>query len=328
MPLLACFLLSFIPAFLYACLLYWLDRYEKEPRTVLGGAFLWGALVAVGTAFVLNTLFGVGVYLFTGSEGFSELAMSSVSAPLVEETLKGMAVLLIFVVLPQEFDSVLDGMVYAGVTALGFAASENVLYLYQYGFVESGWDGIRELFILRVVLGAWGHAFFTSFTGIGLALARLSRSQGVRSLAPLVGWLLAVFAHFMHNTLAAFASTYESLLVVYAADWLGWLLMAAIGAVALWRERAWVRTQLLEEVAGGLLTEAQYRVATSRLRRTWAQLGSRRYGKFRPTQRFYTLCTELAYKKHQYQRLGEGRANPAALIEEMRQELRDLTPLL
>lgn len=326
MPILICILLSFIPAFLYASLLYWLDRYEKEPKYLLGGAFLWGAVVSVAVAYVLNTIFGVGVYLFTGSEGISDIAMSSISAPLVEETLKGLAVLIIFLVIPQEFDSVLDGMVYAGVTALGFAASENVIYLYQMGYLEDGWEGVRQVFLLRVVLGAWGHAFFTSFIGIGLALARLSRSRSVRLLAPLGCWLLAMFTHFMHNTLATLSSGFDSLVLVFAVDWAGWLLMALIGAAALWRERSWVRTQLLEEVSSGLLSEAQYQIAISRLRRTWAQIGSRMRGRYRHTHRFYTLCTELAYKKHQYQRLGEGKANPAALIEQLRQELGELSP--
>jgi RsiW-degrading membrane proteinase PrsW (M82 family) len=326
MPVIAAVLLSFIPAFLYACLLYWLDRYEREPWLLLGGAFVWGAMVAAGAAYVINTVFGVGVYMMTNSEVWTDIATSSISAPLTEETLKAIAVLIVFIVFSKEFDSVIDGLLYAGVTALGFAATENVIYLYEMGYLEEGWQGLWSLFWLRVVLGAWGHPFYTAFTGIGLALARMNRSRLVKLLAPLFGWVLAVFAHFLHNTMAVFATGLESLAVVYVVDWSGWLLMALIGLAALTRERSWIRNQLLEEVHNGLITQAQYHTATSRLRRNQAQWRSRKVSQKRLTKRFYTLCTELAFKKEQYQKLGERQSNPMELIEQMRGELRELSP--
>ena len=46
-------------------------------------------------------------------------------APIIEESLKGLAVLLVFLLFRKEFDSILDGIVYAAITALGFAATEN-----------------------------------------------------------------------------------------------------------------------------------------------------------------------------------------------------------
>jgi RsiW-degrading membrane proteinase PrsW (M82 family) len=325
-PLTIAFLLSFIPAYLYACLLYWLDRYEREPWPLLGGAFVWGAVVAAGASYVLNTVFGVGVYLMTNSEGWTDIAVSSISAPLVEETLKAFAVLIVFIVFSKEFDSVVDGLLYASVTALGFAATENVFYLYESGYLEQGWQGMWFLFWLRVVLGAWGHPFYTAFTGIGLALARMNRSRLVKLLAPLLGWGLAVFVHFLHNTLAVFATDLESLVLVYVVDWSGWLLMALVGLAALLRERSWIRSQLLEEVNNGLITQAQYHIATSRLRRSRAQWRSHGRSQKQLTKRFYTLCTELAFKKQQYLRVGETQSNPMELIEQMRAELRELSP--
>ena len=47
---------GFVPMLLFAWLIYWLDRYEKEPKVLLGGVFLWGAVVAAGGAFLVNTL--------------------------------------------------------------------------------------------------------------------------------------------------------------------------------------------------------------------------------------------------------------------------------
>ena len=109
----------------------------------------------------------------------------------MEETLKGLAVLGVFLVFHSEFDSVLDGIIYAGVAALGFAATENTYYIYTYGFQEGGWSGLLSLAFIRVILVGWQHPFYTAFIGIGLAMARLNRNWLVKIIAPLLGLALA-----------------------------------------------------------------------------------------------------------------------------------------
>ena len=133
---------GYVPMFLFAAILYWIDRFEKEPRKLLFGSFIWGAAISAGFSYLVNTVFGMGIYLTTGSQSFTEIATASLVAPPVEETLKGLAVLLIFWAFHSEFDSTLDGIVYAGITALGFAATENVYYIYNYGYLESGYSGL------------------------------------------------------------------------------------------------------------------------------------------------------------------------------------------
>ena len=140
-------LLGFLPMFLFAYLVFWTDRYEKEPFLLLGGVFIWGAIVAAGAAFTVNSFLGLGIYMFTGSHTFADLSTSSVIAPIIEETLKGIACLLVFLYFRREFDSILDGIVYAAITALGFAATENVYYLYTYGFQENGLSGILWMLV-------------------------------------------------------------------------------------------------------------------------------------------------------------------------------------
>src|SRR5512137_996937 len=149
--------IGYAAALLFASVLYWLDRYEKEPLVLLGGVFLWGAVVAAGSAFLINTVLGLGIYVFTGSDLATDLATGSLVAPLVEEILKGLAVLVIFLAFRSEFDSVLDGIIYAGVAALGFAATENVYYIYTYGFQQGGWSGLFSLAFIRIILVGWQH---------------------------------------------------------------------------------------------------------------------------------------------------------------------------
>ena len=137
---------GFVPMFFFAYLVYWTDRYEREPLFLLGGVFLWGAIVAAGAAFLVNTILGLGIYTITASEAITDLTTGTMVAPLVEESLKGFAVLIVFLVFHKEFDSILDGIIYASIAALGFAATENVYYIYNYGYAESGFSCV--LFLL------------------------------------------------------------------------------------------------------------------------------------------------------------------------------------
>src|SRR5215213_3174858 len=185
MALLASFFFGFAPMLLFAAFVNWLDRYEKEPKLLLGAAFLWGVIIAGGGAYILNTAFGIGIYALTGSEGAAEFGTTSIVAPIIEEGLKGLAVLVVFLMFRKEFDSVLDGVVYGAVAAMGFAAIENVLYIYRNGFLEGGWEGFWMLVVIRVILVGWMHPFFTAFTGIGLAIARMTPNVLVKIIAVL-----------------------------------------------------------------------------------------------------------------------------------------------
>ncbi|MBT3392279.1 MAG: PrsW family intramembrane metalloprotease [Chloroflexi bacterium] len=316
---------GFVPMLIFAGFLYWLDRYEKEPKLLVGGAFIWGAVVAAGVAFVVNTLLGIGVYLVTGSDAATELATGSLVAPPVEETLKGLAVLLVFLFFRREFDSVLDGIVYAGITALGFAATENSYYIYNYGFLEGGYEGLLWLVFVRVILVGWQHPFYTAFIGIGLAIARLNRRVWIQLLAVLGGWGIAIVAHSIHNTLASLLSGLGGLAVGTLLDWSGWFFMFLVILWAISRVQRRIRKYLLSEVEHGIISKTQYRTACS----AWAQVPLRLKGlvsgRYRDTRRFYQLCAELAHKKFQLERFGNEEQNQQ-IIEKTRAELAALSP--
>jgi RsiW-degrading membrane proteinase PrsW (M82 family) len=321
--LLALFL-SFVPALACAALVYWLDRYEKEPRILLGAVFGWGAVVAISGALVSQLILEGAVTLATGSERIADVAGNTLFAPLTEESLKGFAVLAVFIAVRRELDSVLDGIVYAAVTALGFAATENLFYLYG-ELTQKGLEGLFGLFFLRVVLGIWDHPFYTSFIGIGLALSRLSRSELVRWLAPPAGWAAALGFHSLHNTLATLSDGTPALgALMFLTDWGGWLLMSFLIFRSIGREARLLGTHLAEEVQLGRLTVAQYRTAVS----SWAQSGAcvRAFfrGRLGPTTRFYQVCGELAHKKDQLSRFGDEGCN-TVLVEELRAELAGLS---
>ncbi len=309
-----------VPMLLFAYVVYWVDRYEKEPVVLLGGVFLWGAIIAAGAAFIVNSFLGLGIYMFTGNQAFTELSTASVFAPIIEETLKGLACLLVFLFFRHEFDSVLDGIVYAAITAIGFAATENIYYIYTYGFQQSGLHGVLYMFFVRVILVGWQHPFYTAFTGIGLASARLNRNPSIKIIAPIMGLTIAVTAHSIHNLISSLVQGTQSLVFGVVFDWSGWIAMIIFVVWALYREQKWIVAQLPEEVTNGVITPSQYRAACSARTQTSLRFKALFSGNYRLTDRFYLLTAELAFKKHQSSALGEQEQNQPE-IDRMRAEL-------
>jgi RsiW-degrading membrane proteinase PrsW (M82 family) len=319
--------ISFAASFLFAYFLFWLDLYEKEPLLLLGGVFIWGVIVAAGGAFLINTFVGVGVFVVTGSEAATNLTTSAVVAPVIEEILKGFAVVLVFLVFRNEFDSILDGIVYAGVTALGFAASENAYYIYAYGFAEEGWQGFWSLAFIRLGLVGWQHPFYTAFIGIGLAAARLNRNVIVKLVAPALGFGAAVGAHALHNILASLFQGPGGMFFTTAFDWIGWLLMLGFILLAMLIERHKLKKYLKPELALGTLTKSQYENAGSVFKMTWERVKAVFSGTYLQTTRFYRSTAELALKQHLRDRLGEEKGS-SQRIEALRNQVRELSKTL
>lgn len=324
MALIGALFFGFVPAFVFACFIYWLDRYEKEPKALLGAVFVWGVVIAAGGAFLINTVLGIGVYLFTGSEVTTDLTTGSVIAPIVEETLKGLAVLIVFLFFRKEFDSILDGMVYAGIVALGFAATENAFYIYDRGYASSGWGGFWFLVFVRVILVGWQHPFYTAFTGIGFAIARMSKNTLAKFAAPLAGLTMAMLTHSFHNTLASFMQGFGGLAFGTFLDWSGWLVMLIFVIWMIRREGRLLPKHLQDEVTAGRITHAQLRVGASPFGASMASLNALSRGKFKATTRFYQVLGELAHKKEQFSLHGDEGGN-TAIIENLRNEMTTLS---
>ena len=324
MAFLGALFFGFVPMFMLAAFVNWLDRYEKEPKLLLGAAFVWGVVIAGGGAYVLNTAFGIGIYALTGSAGAAEFGTTSIVAPIIEEALKGLAVLAVFLMFRKEFDSVLDGVVYGAVAAMGFAAIENVLYIYRNGYLEGGWEGFWVLVVIRVILVGWMHPFFTAFTGIGLAIARMTRNVLVKIIAVPTGYAIAVVAHAFHNTFSGLIGGLEGLLAGTFVDYMGYTAMLIFVIWMVIYERNILKRHLHEELASGRISQQQYTTATSFFQAN-AHLSALTSGSFRSTSRFYQVCGELAHKKEQLAKVGDESGN-TSMIEKLRAELAQLAP--
>ncbi|GAB2987011.1 PrsW family intramembrane metalloprotease [Nocardioides montaniterrae] len=223
----------------------WLDRYEPEPKKLLALGLLWGAFAATTIALLVEGIGGIVT-------GISTAGQASIIAPIAEEACKGLFLVLLLWWRRAEIDGVLDGIVYAGMVGVGFAFTENILYLASSydgadGMGPGGLNGVTATFVVRCVFGPFAHPVFTAFTGIGIGLAVTSRSAAVRWLAPIGGYVLAVIAHGIWNGSTAFG--FGSFVMMYAV--LAIPVFSALISLAIWArssERT-VLTRALEDAA-------------------------------------------------------------------------------
>jgi RsiW-degrading membrane proteinase PrsW (M82 family) len=278
-----------IPTFL------WLDRFEAEPARYLVTAFLWGALVAALVAAVFNTGAKIAFESATGREDDALLATAVFSAPLVEEACKGLLVLLIWWFRRREFDGIIDGMVYAGVVAAGFAFTENIQYLGM--AYDSGGDAaLTGTFIARCLFTPFAHPMFTVLTGIGIGIAATTRNRGLKVFAPVAGYLLAVLSHAIWNLAAVTGGA--GLLSVYLVVEVP--IFIAFVALVVWarrREGRLIGRHLSEYADAGWLSPSEVQMLSTmngrRSARVWARTSGGR-AMLRSMRRFQDSASELA----------------------------------
>ena len=299
-----------VPIYLFAILQ--LDRFETEPWQVLTAAFLWGALVATFVSAILNSLIGAIIASALG-EALGELLTASLVAPIVEETAKGFAVLLLLWIVRREFDNVLDGIVYGSLIGLGFAMTENILYFGRQ-YQEEGIVGLGVLFYLRSLLGGFGHALYTGTTGAAVGFAREATNRFLKVIVVPLGYLLAIFQHAAWNFIAGalipalLPEGLNPFVLLFVVMPLMSMLLTGPGLLALlgvalfaWRrESRVIRTFLADEVTAGVLTPDEYAILPSLRERFWNEvraLRQRGIGAFFTTRRFHLAATELAFRK-------------------------------
>lgn len=318
---------AIVPTILYVNLIWWLDRYEREPLWLLALAFFWGAIPAVVIVLIPEVVFDSVVGALLGKGVLFDALSSSVSPPLFEESVKGIFLVGLLLIFWTHFDDPLDGIVYGSMVGFGFAMTENLFYFLG-AFDEGGLGGGLINIFMRAVLFGLNHAFFTSWIGLGLGWARTHVGVFHRIVMPLLGWLTAMFFHAVHNLGATFAEATIclSLLAAIASDWGGIVVMTVIAFWLIGRERQWLVAELQPEVASGLLTPQEFDVLTSSLRRARLRFGAltnQGWSAYRRLGQIFQTATDLAFTKHQLRLYGEERGNTRE-IEQLRVKLQTL----
>ena len=273
-----------------AVLIYLLDLYEREPIPLLIAAFVWGAVAATTLASIGNAGWGIVVARLAGPE-FASRWTAALTAPFVEEILKGVGVVLIVLIARDEVDDVMDGFVYGALCGLGFTVVEDVFYFIAVFGGDIG--GVLRGFFVRVIAsGLYSHVLYTGLVGMAIAIVTTRRdARPLRSRLRLAGLLAgaAVFGHFLWDSpiLEFFpAQPWEGvdwLLIPVATAVKGLpLLLFVVLAIRLAhaRERRWLHETLVSELGEEAVTPHELAILESpRLRlRTRREL-RRRAGK-------------------------------------------------
>ncbi len=290
---------ALLPVVVVVAAFLWVDRWEPEPSRLLLTAFIWGASVAVLGALLINETAAVlgEVALGAGGGDFVSLV---ISAPLAEEAFKGAFLLGLLWFRRREFDGIVDGVVYAGLVAAGFAFVENILYFGR-AFADTGLTGgdvgggVVLVFVLRGLLSPFAHPLFTAMIGIAVGVAARSRNAAVMVLMPIVGYVAAVILHALWNFSAAaglFVAVYPLIMVP---------LFGALLALVIWqrrREQRVVAAQLPGFATAGWIASSEVGLLASLAgRRGWRSAVRRQVGDDAAdaVRDYQSAVTELAF---------------------------------
>ena len=218
---LALTIISTVPAL---AVVAYIDRREPEPWWVFALLFVWGAVVATALALILQTLASEAAYArfnhsaalvdtsqlgieIVSLDALYEWLVTSLIAPVTEETTKGFAVVLVFLLMPWEVNTMRDGVIVGAMVGIGFGVTEATAFIIS-DYPGSGENAYLSQLIPRfALLGLNGHIIFTALFGAGVGWTRESTAYGkVRKVAVVVGtFLLGLAAHSMYNAFGPFA---------------------------------------------------------------------------------------------------------------------------
>jgi protease PrsW len=286
--------------FLWAVILWWLDRFEKEPILLLGLAFFWGAAPAAAFSMISEFVLDIPLGMMVGnhSQNFILITTGFVG-PVMEEICKMFGILCLFFVARSEIDGPLDGILYAAFVGLGFTATENLLYFLSSQSV-SEWLG---LVMVRTMVFGLNHAVFAALVGYGLAVAWNTKGTVRRLFWFFGGFCAAVFFHILFNlsviTLHPFpASFLTSLLDTTVST----TLVVVLFLLGLRYDQMAIRQFLPRFVEEGLINAEELTIVLSipqRLFYEGSALLKLNTQKYRQSTSLFNLYAELALKEKQ-----------------------------
>jgi protease PrsW len=286
----------------------WVDRWEPEPRLAILFAFLWGAVMSVIIALVVGSAVDPVISAFAGSDFAYEFIGAAIQAPIVEETAKGLGVLILFWAARRHFDGPVDGVVYAAWVAGGFAFTENILY-FGSQLIEGG--GVFEIFLIRGLMSPFAHVMFTAATGLALGYAaRRTGAFGAIGFF-ILGLIPAVLLHALWNGSLFFVSDFFG---YYAIVQFPLFVMAVLLVMWLRRQESKLTYDRLSEYAsaGWFHPDEVAALATPNGRRQ-AKAWAARSGRAREMRAYIRDATRLAFAR---QRIVTGRDRIGAQADE------------
>jgi len=317
---------AIVPMLGFLALVWWLDRYDREPIWMVALTFLWGAFGGTGLSLLGNTSLHLLIAGLLGPEQ-AEWMGPVIVAPLIEEPTK--AVVLLIVATSRHFDNTTDGFVYGAAAGLGFGMTENMLYFYQVSQVASfdpmhgiaSWMGTVTI---RTFYSAVMHATASSLIGATIGWSRF-RGLPIRLLTVPLGVLAAMAMHALWNgllTIGGVTGNEDTMLMSNLIILpLEVLVVFGIFQLSLLAEKRMLKRELSEEAARGLLPVEHVTPLCSYLKRSTTQL----LPAGQPEAAYIKTATTLAMRKHQLRQCPQAKkASYEDDIERLRRELKGI----
>lgn len=311
--IIAALTIPLLPALGINLLVNFMDRYEREPWFLRLAAFLWGAIIAIPPALFIEQKMDTVLQNIFDPNNTSEvlrIAFQGLNAGVTEETIKGLGLLLLFIILRDEFDNVTDGIVYGALIGAGFAMVENFSY-----FAVNSKNFLVFLIVGRILLGWLGHSTFTACFGAALGYIRHTRVRWKQIVIPLLGYLAAVGLHSFFDFVDFQASAvirtsavnstavnYALVAIIgnYVPPFLAQIGLLYILIKGLAHEAAVIREFLAVEVSQGIVTVDEYALLQNSFQRTKVERRVlRRYGirQWLRVKALYQTEIGLAFRK-------------------------------
>lgn len=260
-----------------------LDLYEREPRSLMVAAFLWGGSAAIIFSILAQLAWGPVLAKLGGAE-FAQAWGPAITAPLSEELYKVLGVVFLCLIAWAEFDDLMDGFVFGALVGLGFTVVEDLGYF----FPGDGPIGaiVGGFYFRTIAGGVYGHLMYSGLAGIGVAYFATRKGQvTTRQRLAVAGgfFLLAVLAHFVWNSPLLppleGAGAYLAIWVYHAVKSLPFLILLVIVVrLARRREDRWLHGALASEVGREGMTAEELAVLADRPRRRQLVRQARRSG--------------------------------------------------
>ncbi|MCL5130365.1 MULTISPECIES: PrsW family intramembrane metalloprotease [unclassified Algibacter] len=178
----ALLLSAIVPVFLVILYIYIKDKHEKEPKRLMLIAFLLGAIISIIITSLMYYVFDWVLPLNDHTSVIQQFIKAFFVVGLTEEFSKYIIVRY-FAQTRKAFNEPFDGIVYAVMVSMGFAATENIVYVLESGF---------ETAFLRAITAIPAHATFGVLMGYFMGKAKFSNNKVVLNLS---GLLLAIIFH-------------------------------------------------------------------------------------------------------------------------------------
>lgn len=192
---------AIIPAIFLMRYIYKMDRYEKESPAMLLSLFFLGFCAAFASMLLETIGEGMLNSLMPEHGGMTYTAvLAFLVVAVIEEGMKYLFCALRTWNSP-EFNCRFDGIVYMAFTSLGFAAIENILYVFNYGLSVAG---------PRAILSVPGHLGFSVFAGALYGRAKQCQHRGMegrKTLCLILAYVVAVLLHGFYDFCAMSSTT-------------------------------------------------------------------------------------------------------------------------